>query len=534
MTEAVVLSDAEVVRDAAPLDDGAATPLPALDGTALTVELVHGAESYYLAPMPEDGGDRENAPRVRDVSGGSAYYDPWLSRAAREIAVQGAILGTSPPEPVLSFILRSFGAPEGSVAQMLVKVSGDDPGVVDHAVASALEAAPQGSGRLLVGVGEAAVESGEHERRLVVVSARRDFELAPTTRTLEMGEIWRIGGRAPTGFADASASVLYPDHSIVVLPVEMSGHDFSVQVPAGELQGTVRVSIDGVGLTGPGKLLQLQAEVGGEVPTSIEVLLPPAETFSELQDAEAYALERLNYDRRTQGLEMLELDAVLSDVARAHSQEMRDESYFAHQSPTTGLAADRIRNARYAATTNGENLAFNDSIAEAQSSLMESVGHRRNLVSPRFTHVGIGLAREDSSSGKTSWHLTQLFARKVVPLDAQEVAKTLVEAINAHRSELGLDPLEVREELVALAQEGCERALTDKFSDVPSDIAPRASRVAHGRVSVSAHAFYELATLDVAELGVGEEFVQIGLALLRDPESLEGRTFLVVVVAEPG
>ncbi len=530
---------AQTARDAGRIEDadvqafdGAALQPQLLDGDALHIELAYDIADTYLQPMAEDGGDRDFAPRVERLSGGNATYDPWLSHAAREIAVQGAILGTSPPEPVLSFILRSSGAPEGSVAQMLVQVRGEDPSAIDSAIESALKSAPKGAGALILGVGEAAIESGEFDRRVVVVSARRNFSLSPTTRQLMPGETWEISGQAPAGFGSAHASVLYPGGSISVLPVEMQGRSFSVQVPSGESTGTVWVSIDGVGAEGPGKLLQLQAEVGRALPRTFDVLLPPAEEFSDIAEAEAFALSRLNDDRASQGLMALELDEELSDVARAHSLEMKEQGFFAHRSPTTGLSSDRLRVAGYAATSNGENLAFNDSIAEAQSSLMESVGHRRNIVSPVFTHVGIGLARSDGPSGADAWHLTQVFARKVQPLDALSAADDVLAEINAGRSERGLAELEMREELVELALQGCERALREELAEVPSEIAPQASRIMHGRVSVSAHAFYEFETLNLAELGVDEEFRQIGVALLRDPESLQGRTVLVVVAAE--
>ena len=520
-------------EDAAGEGDASPRQVPAADGDVVRIALAYEIQRFYLQPLDEDGGDRDFAPRVRSLSKGRAQYDPWLSRAAREIAVQGAILGTSPPEPMLSFILRSSGAPEGSVAQMLVQVRGEDPDAIDSAIESALGAAPQGAGELLLGVGEAAIESGDYDRRVVVVSARRNFSLSPTTRQLVPGETWEISGQAPSGFGKANASILYPDNSIVVLPVEIRDRAFSVEVPAGNRIGTVWVSIDGVGSEGPGKLLQLQAEVGRELPRTLDAVLPETEYFSDIAAAEASALSCLNSDRVGQGLPELELDEELSYVARAHSTDMKEQGFFAHQSPTTGLASDRLRDAGYAATRNGENLAFNDSIAEAESSLMESVGHRRNIVNTSFTHVGIGLARSNGPSGGSAWHLTQVFARKVQPLNAADAAEEVLAGINAGRSERGLEELEMREELVALALQGCEKALREDLADVPSEIAPKASRLMRGRVSVSAHAFYEFDTLNFAELGGEEEFRQIGVALLRDPESLEGRTFLVVVVAEP-
>ncbi len=518
--------------DATPSSSSTAIPAPDLDGAHLTIELTNGFETHYMGTLSPASSDRDFSQRVEALSSGDAHYDPWLARAAREIAVQGAILGASPPEPVLSFLLRSSGAPESSVAQMLVQVSGDSADAIDKAILSALEVAPQGAGELLVGVGEVATESGSYDRRLVVVSARRNYEIALTTRQLELGGTWNISGRAPIGFHGAVASVLYPDHEIVVLPIDLEGRRFEFDVPAGDVQGTLRVSIDGVLAEGPGKLLQLQAEVGRPLPSQFEVLLPSPKHFDDVEQAEQYALERLNLDRKAQALPPLIWDASLSDVARSHSRDMRDQEFFSHQSPSTGLAGDRMRRAEYAATSHGENLAFNDSIDEAQTSLMESVGHRRNLVSDSFTHVGVGLARSAGPSDSIAWHLTQLFARKVQPLDTRAVAEELFQAMNEARLQRGQEPLVLSEKLVGLAQMGCERGLHAELEDVPASIAPEAGRIAQSRVSVSAHAFYDLATLETADLGSDGAYARVGLALLRDPESLQGRTLLVIVLAE--
>ncbi len=521
----------DAAEHAAPASSTLAS-VPDLSGAHLSVELANAYQTHYMGELALDSSDQDYSERVQRLSRGEARYDPWLGRAAREIAVQGAMLGTSPPEPVLSFLLRSSGAPEGSVAQMLVQVSGDSADAIDTAIMSALEVAPNGAGDLLVGVGEVAMESGSYDRRLVVVSARRNYEINTTTRKLRIGGTWNISGRAPIGFHDASASVLYPNHEIVVLPIELQGQDFQIEVPAGEVQGTLRVSVDGVLAEGPGKLLQLQAEVGRSLQSQFEVLLPPRRYFDDVGQAEGYALERLNSDRKAESLPPLLLDASLSSVARSHSHDMRDQEFFSHLSPRTGLAGDRLRQAGYAATSHGENLAYNDSIDEAQTSLMESVGHRRILVSSSFTHVGIGLALSDGPSGSTAWHLTQLFARKVQPLDSEAVAEELLETMNEQRRERGHGPLIVSEELVALAQAGCEQGLQTELEDVSASVASAASRVAQGRVSVRAHVFYDPETLEVAELGAEEAFSSVGLAVLRDPESLEGRTLLIIVQAE--
>lgn len=503
-----------------------------LPGSHLAFELMSAPQSHYLGKLDEDAGDMDFRERVHSVTGKEAHYDPWLSRAAREVAYQGALLSDSPPEAALAFILRSAGAPELSVAQVLVRAHGDDPMVIDDAIAGAFASAPSGAGQLLIGVGEAATEGGTYDRRVVVLVARRNFSLHSTARSVDRNGTWHIRGTAPAAFRDAQASVLYPSNEVAELPLDIDDGEFSLAVPTGSQAGSLRVSIDGVGAAGPFKLLQLMAEVAAPPPTYFEVLVSETESFEELADAEGHALQLLNEDRRILGLPPLSLDLALSDVARGHSDEMRDKKFFAHMSPSTGLAGDRLQSAGYRASAHGENLALNDSIFEAQSSLMESVGHRRNIISESMTHVGIGLARGEEKGARASWYLTQVFARKVLAFDADEAGEQFLRRINAAREEAGADSLAWDEDLSALAAHACSLALSMPVDDLPSAIAPHASEIARAGVAVSVHVFYDFESLVPDATSLGNRFTRAGLAFLRDEEHAHGRTFLVLIAAE--
>lgn len=111
--------------------------------------------------------------------------------------------------------------------------------------------------------------------------------------------------------------------------------------------------------------------------------------------AEEQMLELLNRERAGAGLAPLALDRELRDVARRHSQEMFDLGYFSHTSPVTGSPADRIQRAGIEARLAGENLAFAPSVRIAHAGLMNSPGHRANILRPEFTRVGIGVIRSE-------------------------------------------------------------------------------------------------------------------------------------------
>lgn len=111
----------------------------------------------------------------------------------------------------------------------------------------------------------------------------------------------------------------------------------------------------------------------------------------EQPSAEAEMLELVNQERQQRGLAPLQMDPALQAVARAHSREMFELGYFAHHSPVTGSPADRLQAAGIRYAVAGENLAYAPTVAVAHRSLMQSPGHRENILSAEFTRVGIGV-----------------------------------------------------------------------------------------------------------------------------------------------
>ncbi|MEE2643777.1 MAG: CAP domain-containing protein [Myxococcota bacterium] len=124
----------------------------------------------------------------------------------------------------------------------------------------------------------------------------------------------------------------------------------------------------------------------------------------------------MNLHRVQAGQAALIRDLTLGEIARIHSDEMGESRFFGHRSPNTGGPNDRLQRAAYSAISVGENLALGESLAEATQALLESVSHRRVMLSSIFTHVGLGLRKE-----KAGWLLTQLFARPLQTLSPSQL-----------------------------------------------------------------------------------------------------------------
>ena len=114
------------------------------------------------------------------------------------------------------------------------------------------------------------------------------------------------------------------------------------------------------------------------------------------RDAEAEMLRLVNAERAAIGLDPVELDPALAAVGRAHSEEMFRLGYFAHVSPVTGEPGDRLDDAGVRYLASGENLAYAPTVAVAHRGLMNSPGHRANILNPTFTRLGVGVIRSEN------------------------------------------------------------------------------------------------------------------------------------------
>ncbi|MBD0375809.1 MAG: CvpA family protein [Flavisolibacter sp.] len=109
------------------------------------------------------------------------------------------------------------------------------------------------------------------------------------------------------------------------------------------------------------------------------------------EDLEAKMLDLVNEERRKEGLQPLKADPELAVVARAHSRDMFARSYFSHITPEGKSPFDRMRTAGVRFLTAGENLALAQTLSIAHTGLMNSPGHRANILNKSFGRVGIGV-----------------------------------------------------------------------------------------------------------------------------------------------
>ena len=104
-------------------------------------------------------------------------------------------------------------------------------------------------------------------------------------------------------------------------------------------------------------------------------------TTHSLSLQEEKLLNLINLDRAANGLPPLTHDPELSRIARIKSEDMRDNGYFAHESPTWGKARQMLEHFGYRFAGAGENIAHHATVEKSQAAFMTSDGHRRNILS---------------------------------------------------------------------------------------------------------------------------------------------------------
>lgn len=116
-------------------------------------------------------------------------------------------------------------------------------------------------------------------------------------------------------------------------------------------------------------------------------------------------LQLVNQERAKAGVAPLKMDLRLVDLARKKSLDMIQKNYFDHTSPTYGTPFDMMKKAGITYHYAGENLAGAADVQRAHTLLMNSPGHRANILNPNYTSVGIGIVH----GGPYGVMFTQMF-----------------------------------------------------------------------------------------------------------------------------
>lgn len=119
--------------------------------------------------------------------------------------------------------------------------------------------------------------------------------------------------------------------------------------------------------------------------------ISPNPTLKEDPADEQGMFDLVNKERASRGLNILKFSTALRDVGRSHCLDMFKRNYFSHYTPEGKSPFDRIEAAGIDYLTAGENLAYAPSLDIAHQGLMNSPGHKANILRDSFGTLGVGV-----------------------------------------------------------------------------------------------------------------------------------------------
>ena len=129
---------------------------------------------------------------------------------------------------------------------------------------------------------------------------------------------------------------------------------------------------------------------------------------SNLTADELETFNLINEQRAKNGLSALKIDMEVQRVARIKAQDMVNNNYFSHTSPTYGSPFDMLKNFGISYKSAGENIAGNSSNSAAVTAWMNSSGHRANILNSSYNYTGVGVV----TSSKYGKIYVQMFIGK--------------------------------------------------------------------------------------------------------------------------
>jgi uncharacterized protein YkwD len=459
--------------------------------------------------------------------------DARLFRACAELAEVVPV----PEDSVVSYSLVEFalqrnGIIEPSPRLIVVWSNPDDPGpIIEQLQPQIVEMLSDGA-TSRVGIG-AAKRNPDGTGAVVFALQGSGVATTPIPRSAPAGGSFPLDVVVDGRYREPEVLVTRDDGMTERISIDLGKSGaFKSNVPCGKHTGRQQIEITASGTAGSTVLANFPVWCGTDPPLSLTVE-PTADDLAVAQpdDAERRLLALLNRDRMAAGLPQLLWDERLAQVARAYSDEMKRTKIVAHISPTTGSAADRVRAAGIRTAVVLENVARAYGVGEAHGGLMNSPGHRANLMSRAATHVGIGVVLGDEVSGRREMFLTQVFIRippKVDPAHAVELVRSRIDAIRT----VALSP-----KLSGVAQDLADGLVAGRTRD---QLWPAAGRkfdsigVTYTRVGSVITTVADLDSIDGKQL-LGEykpDDIGIGIAQGTHPEIGEGAVWIVVLMAE--
>lgn len=419
-------------------------------------------------------------------------------------------------EPTPTVLLAFFNLGEGGAAQ---PATGDLAQSFGHRLGHAM--GKEFFRRL--GVGLAPRGGGRHAAIIILQGSYIDLQ--PVPRALGRGETFKLRGTILPPYRDPEVVVTRHDGSVVEVKTRSKASKFESVIACTQRSGRLQVEVNAQAGQGPTVIANFPVWCDAYPPHEITWSEAGERVTSDGPGAEQLMVDLVNAERRGAGLSPLTVNAELAAVARRFSQEMMRRGVVAHTLEGAGNVEDRVRGAGIAFVEVAENLARSGDVEDAHRGLMNSPGHRANILHPRVEEIGVGIMKQNDDL-----FITQLFLRAPPPFVREEALRELQARI------VEATKLTPSANLDFLAQEHVQ-ALADGVSNEEATHATMQqmarSKTPFNRVNAVYAAATDLSAFDVKAVRP-QGMTHFGLgAVQREHPELGPRTiYLVVLLAK--
>lgn len=451
--------------------------------------------------------------------------------------------GAPPPQAIFDFGARHLGIAED--APVIMTLAGGTVQEREQYMVQAMASMPANIVYNRFGVASI-MRAGLPVSVVVICSSL--IELEPIPRSVPAGRTLSIRGRVDGVFKKHEVVVTSPDGKVTEA-AQGQGGAFQTNLTLAA-PGTWRIEILGAGPWGLTVLANFPVYAGTQPPATIAVQRGSqsneAAAEATAEAATSRLMELLNGARKDAGLPALSPHPGLARVAEAHSRDMAEHGFFGHVSPTTGDPASRVRSAGMRFSIVAENVGVGRSASDVHRALLDSPGHRGNMLNAKLTHVGVGVILKPRDD-RFDFYATQLFARLAQPIDVGKAPADLLAMINATRRQQSRVELVREPSMDAAAARGAAlyfqnpKVTKEQVLDVVSAELEKLSKTGAGpwqRIGGAESYFVSVATL--AEANANQtafdpkaRYIGLGIAQGSKPEGPDNMIAVVMIVGWP-
>ena len=494
------------------------------------------AARYAVAPK---GPLSQSERAVLDaLAPGSFEHDPALSRLVRGLARATPTRNDMPPE-LVDGLLSWHGIVDPPPQVLVVEIDPDpdqcwnrlspncaEPLAALADVARSLLATP---GNWKIGVGIAQGPGGG--TRMMVGAVDRAFEMDPFEVVVANGKSLTLSGRVVSGRREPEVHIVDTLGHWRKVPIA-TGDDgsLSTTISCSGTPGVYKIEVFAKGEHGPEVVANFPMYCGVSRPAEIRYTLERVGADVAPRVVEEENFKELNRAREAAGLPPLQWDENAARVARSHSADMVRNNFVGHVSPTTGDATRRLSTAKIDSAIVRENVARGYGPRSIHLSLMNSPGHRANVLADDVTHVGVGAVygpREgDGPNAPRPVLLTQNFFSRAGGDAPRDFVPAFRNMIDETARAKGLGTIRWDDRLSAVAQSEAEALAKGRRGRSEGEL--RDAVFGLGYQSMVQHQVESASFRSLSGLGLwgstGPRYVGYGIARSKD-----GRSFVLIV-----